>query len=100
MAIFVEGLGGPDEIAFSLGRHRVRKVLDGCGDEGSAARLELVDGCNACQARFVTTAHPLAKRDSRTIPVDFVPASKPVRCALEVLPVLVYAEIAVFAWDL
>ena len=42
LAVLVECIGSPDEVALSFGRHYLREILDGC-DEGPAARLEVVD---------------------------------------------------------
>ena len=84
LAVLVECLGSPDEVALSFGRHCLRETLDSC-DEGSTARLEVVDARDARQIQFVATAHPLAEHDIGTVPVDLSAASEPVRRALEVV---------------
>ena len=57
LAILVEGLGSPDEVALSSGWHCFRNILDSC-NEGATCRLEVVDARDARQIQPVATAHP------------------------------------------
>ena len=99
LAVLVECLGSPDEVALSSGWHCFREILDSC-DEGATCRLEVVDARDARQLQFIAATHPLAEHDLGTVPVNVFAASEPVRSSLEEVAVHVEAEIAVFARDL